>query len=65
MSGVQLEMNWTGVRDETTNHEVFAGALAPALRSYFEVHFGTVLPSATSQMAVRVDRASRVRQVIR
>ena len=62
VSGAQLEMNWTGVRDETTNHEIFAGALVTALQSYFEIHFGTVLPSATSQMAVR---AFRVRQVIR
>jgi hypothetical protein len=59
VSGVQLEMNWTGVRDETTSHEAFAAALVTALRSYFEVHFGTVLPSATSQTVIRADHTRR------
>lgn len=39
ISGVQIEANWTGVRDSEDNREAFAGALAEALETYIGTHF--------------------------
>jgi len=44
ISGVQIEANWTGVRDSPGNREAFAGALAEALEVYFDLHFRIDLP---------------------
>ena len=39
MSGVQIEANWTGVRDSPANREAFAIALVESLGVYFDLHF--------------------------
>jgi len=39
ISGVQIEANWTGVRDSEDNREAFAAALAEALEAYLATHF--------------------------
>lgn len=44
ISGVQIEANWTGVRDSEDNREAFAAALAGALEVYLDVHFRIDLP---------------------
>ncbi len=40
VSGIQIEMNFTGVRDESANRRALAEALTDALERYFLVHFG-------------------------
>ncbi len=46
VSGVQLEMNWDGVRDTEAAREAFAQAVVSALEVYFDVHFAMPLPAA-------------------
>ncbi len=48
VSGVQIECNFTGVRDTEANREAFAEALADALMAYFPAHFGLPLAPKTS-----------------
>jgi hypothetical protein len=43
ISGVQLEMNWTGVRDTEAMRASFAEALASALEGYFALHHHVTL----------------------
>ena len=40
VSGIQVEMNYTGVRDSEVNRGAFAQALTLALESYLLLHFG-------------------------
>lgn len=49
ISGIQLEHNYRGLRDEATNRQRYAEALTAALQTYFPTHFGFDLaPAATS-----------------
>lgn len=43
VSGVQIECNYTGVRDTSLNRQAFAEALAASLAVYFPAHFGMEL----------------------
>lgn len=43
VSGVQLEMNWTGVRDTEEMRASFTEALAIALEEYFALHYHMTL----------------------
>ena len=40
ISAIQIECNYTGVRNNEANREAFAFALASALEAYFSAHFG-------------------------
>ena len=56
VSGVQIECNYEGVRDSSTNRAAFAAALTEALEVYLEEHFGLVLqPSGFSLALVGTD----------
>ena len=46
ISGVQIEMNYEGVRDIEAARAGFAQAVVGALEVYFEVHFAMPLPAA-------------------
>lgn len=46
ISGVQIEMNYEGVRDTEAARAAFALAVAGALEVYFDVHFAMPLPAA-------------------
>ncbi len=48
VSGVQIEHNYTGVRDSDENRQAFADALADALLVYFPAHFGMPLAPKAS-----------------
>lgn len=39
VSGIQIEAQWMGLRDEQTNRLVFATSLTEALQSYFATHY--------------------------
>jgi len=39
ISGVQLELHWTGVRDSADNRAAFSRALAGALEDFFLIHY--------------------------
>jgi hypothetical protein len=54
VSGMQLECNYTGVRDSGPNREAFAAALAEALDVYLETHFNIDLPVAAPAVASAV-----------
>jgi hypothetical protein len=43
VSGVQIECNFSGVRDTAENRQGFAEALSAALQVYFPAHFGMAL----------------------
>ncbi len=43
VSAVQIEMNYEGVRDTEAARDVFAVAVAGALETYFDVHYGQPL----------------------
>ncbi len=43
VSGIQIECNFTGVRDTAENRQAFAEALASSLAVYFPAHFGMAL----------------------
>jgi len=43
VSGVQIECNFSGVRDTAQNRQRFAEALSTALQAYFQAHFGMAL----------------------
>ena len=51
VSGVQIECNFTGVRDNAQNRQAFAEALAAALAVYFPTHFGIQLAPAGAPAA--------------
>jgi hypothetical protein len=42
--GVQIEMNFTGVRDTPTNREAFAQAIRAVYAEYLAEHYGITLP---------------------
>jgi hypothetical protein len=44
ISGVQIEANWTGVRNSPANREAFAIALVESLGVYFDLHFRIDVP---------------------
>ena len=48
VSGVQLEMNWTGVRDTEAMRASFAEAVARALEEYFALHYHVTLAAGTA-----------------
>jgi hypothetical protein len=49
ISGVQIECNYTGVRDTEANRQAMAEALGRALAAFFPEHFGFPLaPSGGS-----------------
>jgi hypothetical protein len=57
VSGVQIECNFTGVRDSAQNRQGFAQALTEALHIFFPAHFGmelspTGVPPAKAAMTV-------------
>jgi len=54
ISGVQLEMNWTGVRDTEAMQASFAEALASALEGYFALHFDVALIPAPQRVMTLV-----------
>ncbi|CAN5644783.1 hypothetical protein BH23GEM10_BH23GEM10_18000 [soil metagenome] len=45
IDGVQVEANFTGVRDTATNRETFANALVHVMREYLAVHYDIVIGS--------------------
>ena len=51
VSGVQLEANWTGVREGESDRQAFAEALAEVLEIYFDAHFGIDLPGGAPPLA--------------
>ncbi len=53
VSGVQIECNWEGVRDNLDNRAAFAQALTTALEEYFPAHFGMPLAPAGAGAANR------------
>jgi hypothetical protein len=46
LSGVQIECNYTGVRDSSTNRQAFAEALARVLAPFFAAHYDIPLAPA-------------------
>jgi hypothetical protein len=40
ISGMQIECNYTGIRNSSTNRTVFSQALAEALEAFIEAHYG-------------------------
>lgn len=51
VNGIQLELNFAGVRDTEANRVRFATALADAVAQYFEAHFGVELASERGRPA--------------
>lgn len=47
IDGVQIEANFTGVRDTSANREEFADALADAVIEFFATHYGVSLGSGS------------------
>ena len=41
VSGIQVELNWTGMRDEPENRQRFADDFADSLIEYLDTHLGT------------------------
>jgi hypothetical protein len=51
VSGVQIECNYTGVRDTATNRQAFAEALAEVLSGFFPVYFEQEFSGSKAQDA--------------
>ncbi|MFC1544026.1 hypothetical protein ACFL4Y_02100 [Gemmatimonadota bacterium] len=60
ISSVQIECNYTGVRDSEANREEFATALASALEAYFIAHFGFTVTGEPVPQALSTEAAGAV-----
>jgi len=56
VSGVQIECNWTGVRNSEENREGFAAIVAEVLEEYLGEHFGIDIGLSTAQPPPRRPR---------
>lgn len=59
VSGVQIECNYTGVRDSVANRAAFALALTEALEVYLEEHFGITLQSTGLSLSLATTDSPR------